>query len=59
VNEVLLVNEEIQHLTVQRRSSEEIRKAALDEGMRTLRDDGLVKVGLGLTSIEEILRVVV
>ncbi len=59
VNEVMLVDEEIAHMTVERRSSEALRKAALEEGMRTLRDDGLSKVGLGLTSIEEILRVVI
>jgi type IV pilus assembly protein PilB len=36
----------------------EIGKVAVEQGMRTLRDDGWMKVGEGRTSIEEILRVV-
>jgi type IV pilus assembly protein PilB len=59
INELMLVSEEIQHLTVERRSSEEMKKVAMAEGMRTLREDGLEKVALGMTSIEEVLRVVV
>ncbi|MCP3974870.1 MAG: Flp pilus assembly complex ATPase component [bacterium] len=58
INEVMLVNEEIQHLIVERASSDRIAKAAMAEGMRTLRQDGLEKVRLGMTSIEEILRVI-
>jgi len=59
INEVLTVTEDIQRLTVDRKSSEEIRHSAIDSGMRTLRQDGMAKVELGLTSIEEVLRVVV
>lgn len=59
INEVMLVNEEIERLTVERASSDDIRRAAIAEGMRTLREDGLEKVAKGLTSVEEILRVVV
>ncbi|MFQ5554313.1 MAG: GspE/PulE family protein [Acidimicrobiia bacterium] len=57
--EVMLVNEEISHMIVERRPSDVLRAAALEEGMRTLRDDGLAKAALGMTSIEEILRIVV
>jgi type IV pilus assembly protein PilB len=59
VTEVLMMSEEIQHMAVVRRPSDEIRKAAVAQGMRTLRQDGMEKVRLGLTSLEEILRVVV
>lgn len=58
VHEVMTVSEEIERLTVQQASSAEIAKAARHQGMITLRDDGWAKVRLGLTSIEEILRVV-
>jgi type II secretory ATPase GspE/PulE/Tfp pilus assembly ATPase PilB-like protein len=34
-----------------------IKKAAADLGMRSLRDDGIVKVKSGLTSFDEVLRV--
>ena len=38
---------------------EELERAALGEGMRTLWDDGLAKVAAGLTSVEELARVTV
>jgi type IV pilus assembly protein PilB len=59
VHEVMTVTEEIERLTVARASSEEITRVAVEQGMRPLRDDGLAKVLLGRTTIEEIGRVVV
>ena len=59
INEVLTVTEEIQRMTVERRSSDDIKRVAVEQGMRVLRQDGMKKVELGLTSIEEVLRVVV
>jgi len=59
ITEVLLMTEEIQHMAVGRRPSDEIKKVAMAQGMRTLREDGMEKVRLGLTSLEEVLRVVV
>jgi type IV pilus assembly protein PilB len=56
--EVMLVTEEIEKLTVERISSEDIRKVAMEQGMITLRQDGLEKVRMGLTSLEEVFRVV-
>jgi type IV pilus assembly protein PilB len=59
VNEVLLVSEDIQRMAVERRPSDEIKKIAVEQGMLTLRRDGMQKVRLGLTTLEEVLRVVV
>jgi type IV pilus assembly protein PilB len=59
LHEVMAVNEEIERLAVDRAPTATINDAALRNGMRTLRDDGMLKVGLGVTSIDEILRVVV
>ena len=56
--EVMPISEEIERMTVERASSEDVRKVARREGMTTLREDGLEKVLMGLTSIEEVLRVV-
>ena len=56
--EVMNMSEEIERLTVERASSEAIRHVAIEQGMKTLRDDGLEKARSGLTSIEEIARVV-
>lgn len=58
VHEVMAVTEDIERLAVERASSAEIGRAAREQGMLTLREDGWEKVKLGLTSIEEILRVV-
>ena len=59
LQEVMPVTEEIEKLLIENRSSEVIEKVALEQGMITLREDGMEKVRMGLTSIEEILRVVV
>jgi len=59
VYELLLVNEEIQRLTLKHASSSEINDAAVVSGMVTLRQDGLRKVKQGITSVEEIMRVIV
>ena len=58
VHEVLLFTEEIERLVVSRASSEEIRRVAVDQGMITLRQDGLAKVEAGRTTLEEVSRVV-
>ena len=59
VNEVMLVSEEIQRMAVEHRPSDEIKRLAVEQGMRTLRQDGMEKVKLGMTTLEEVLRVVV
>ncbi|WP_449240707.1 GspE/PulE family protein [Desulfoscipio gibsoniae] len=59
IYELLFVSETIQNMTLGRKSSREIRKAAIAEGMVTLRRDGLMKVKQGITSLEELVRVVV
>jgi type IV pilus assembly protein PilB len=56
--ELMQVTEEVERLTVERRSSDEIRHVAIDQGMRSLRDDGMIKVRMGITSLEEVLRIV-
>ncbi len=59
VHEVMSMSEELERLTVENVSSDEIKRQAVSEGMLTLRDDGFSKILLGQTSIEEIMRVVV
>jgi type IV pilus assembly protein PilB len=58
VHEVMTVTEEIERLAVARGSSADIGRVAREQGMLTLREDGWEKVKLGMTSVEEILRVV-
>ncbi|RJQ54515.1 MAG: type II secretion system protein GspE [Actinobacteria bacterium] len=59
IYETLLVSETIERLTVERATSDEIHKVAVEEGMITLRQDGFEKVRQGVTCIEEIVRVLV
>jgi len=59
IHEVMTVDEEIEMMAVARSSADTIARAARAAGMSSLRDDGWRKVGQGLTSVEEILRVVV
>ena len=52
------MSEEIERMTVERASSDQIKTVAVQQGMITLREDGLTKTVMGLTSIEEVARVV-
>jgi type IV pilus assembly protein PilB len=56
--ELMPMSEEIERLAVERSSSEDIRRLALAQGMRSLREDGMRKVERGITSLEEVLRIV-
>jgi type II secretory ATPase GspE/PulE/Tfp pilus assembly ATPase PilB-like protein len=53
----MLMNDELRKLTVGKADSGQIRKKALEAGMRSLRDDGWLKVRQGLTTVSEVLRV--
>jgi type IV pilus assembly protein PilB len=59
VHEVLTMSETMERMTVENASTDELKAQAVAEGMKTLKDDGFEKVSMGLTSIEEIMRVVV
>ncbi len=59
LHEVMTVSEDIEKLAVERASAAAVEAVARREGMTSLRMDGLHKVGLGVTSLDEILRVVV
>ncbi len=58
IQEVMTVSEGIEQLILSRETSSEIKALAVAEGMSTLRDDGFIKIKAGITSIEEVLRVV-
>ncbi len=59
VYQLLTMTESIAQLAVKHASREEIERAAMEAGMRSLWDDGLAKVAAGLTSVEELARVLV
>ena len=59
IYQLLTMTESIAQLAVARASRDEIERAALAGGMKTLWDDGLAKVAAGLTSVEELARILV
>jgi type II secretory ATPase GspE/PulE/Tfp pilus assembly ATPase PilB-like protein/ActR/RegA family two-component response regulator len=58
IHEVLAINEEIRDLISNRAAEHVIKKAAKRAGMRTLLEDGIEKAAQGLTTLDEVLRVV-
>jgi type II secretion system protein E len=57
IYELLLLNESVRPLILNRAAASTIAQKAIECGMRTLRTDGWNKVRAGLTTIEEVLRV--
>lgn len=55
--EVMTVDDEIKEMVLRRAPATEIRRVAIEHGMRSLRQSGIIKVKKGITTIEEVLRV--
>jgi type IV pilus assembly protein PilB len=58
IHEVLEINEEIRALITGHADSSQIRAAAVKNGMITMAEDGLRKASEGVTTIEEIFRII-
>lgn len=56
--ELLVVNDKMQELILQKVNALKIKEQAIASGMKTMHEDGFQKVQRGLTTIEEVLRVV-
>ncbi len=54
--EVMPITSEIREMILDRASTAEIQRMAVKQGMLTLRNDGLIKIQKGITTIEEVLR---
>ncbi len=57
IYEILLVSESIRQLIMKKADSASIGRQAVEEGMKTLRQDGARKIIEGITTLEEVLRV--
>ncbi|QDV12079.1 Type II/IV secretion system protein [Rosistilla oblonga] len=57
IYELMLVRSTIREMMFQARSSQDIRKAAIENGMTTLYADGIRKILRGITTFEEVYRV--
>jgi type IV pilus assembly protein PilB len=58
LHELLVISEEVEKAVMKDQSVEDIARVAIAQGMVPLRHDGLRKAALGLTSLEEVMRVV-
>ncbi len=58
IYEVLPVTETIKEMISSKKDSDKIQKQAIKEGMKTMVEDGFIKAARGITSIEEVLRVI-
>ncbi len=58
IYEVLEVTEPVRRLIMRRASADEIHKAAVEQGMTTMLEDGFAKAVAGVTSVAELLRVI-
>ncbi|HOM71777.1 MAG TPA: type II secretion system ATPase GspE, partial [Armatimonadota bacterium] len=58
IYELMIMNDKIRDLVLTRASSHTIREAAIQTGMKTLKEDAMEKILLGTTSLEESLRVI-
>ena len=58
VCELLMITDEIRPLILAKSDAATVKKSAVQQGMRTLRQDGIQKVFRGITSFEEIIRVI-
>jgi len=56
VYEIMPVSESIRTLITGKRETAAVREQAVREGMSGLREDGMAKIGEGLTTLEEVLR---
>jgi type IV pilus assembly protein PilB len=57
VYEIMVINEEIQRLTLQKAGTGELREAARRAGMATLEESAYYRIASGDTSLEEVMRV--
>lgn len=55
IQEMMLVNEDIRSMIMQRKDGASIKKLAIEQGMLTFRDHGISKVLSGITTIEELM----
>jgi len=57
IAEILVIDEELHDMILNRVSDTEISRRAVEKGMMTMEDDGILKVLQGVTTLEEIFRV--
>ncbi|SNZ06691.1 type IV pilus assembly protein PilB [Persephonella hydrogeniphila] len=59
IHELLKVDEEIKGMLIEKKSTEEIKQTAIQKGMKTLRQDAVMKALEGITTIDEVIKVTI
>ena len=57
IYEIVKITESLKALIVDRKPANILKKQALQDGLRTIREDGFIKVKAGVTTIDEVMRV--
>jgi len=57
IHEILRMSEAIKDVVIKGGTSDQIEEQARKEGMHTMIEDGVMKAAMGMTTIEEVLRV--
>jgi type II secretory ATPase GspE/PulE/Tfp pilus assembly ATPase PilB-like protein len=55
---MLVFDDAVNHVVRENGSPAQVRKVARASGMRSMQEDGILKVSLGITSLEEVMRVI-
>jgi type II secretory ATPase GspE/PulE/Tfp pilus assembly ATPase PilB-like protein len=58
IHEVMAINDPIRDEILRRSPAHMVRKLAVENGMKTLQVDAIMKVLMGITSVDEVLRVI-
>lgn len=58
IHEVMLIDDDIRQAVIDRKAADTIEEMSVKKGMVSMLEDGFIKVGKGITTIEELLRVV-
>lgn len=58
IHEMLFMNDDIKEMITEEKPETEIKKVAESSGMRSLIQDGLIKAQKGLTTVDEVMRVI-
>ena len=54
--EIMVMNDRLRNMIMEHASTADLRSAAKEDGMRTLRDSGLLHIYDGITTIEEVVK---
>ncbi|MPV85731.1 type II secretion system ATPase GspE [Ostreibacterium oceani] len=57
ITEFMPINDKLRQVILKRATAQELSQTARAQGMRTLFEDGILKVAAGMTTLEEVLRV--